>query len=155
MRFSPVLSVLALLALFGLAVAAETKDPNAGVVTDPAKTEVYTTEKGTKYHTKDCPSGKIKVTLAESLIEADEPCAKCSPPVYDPAKVVVFTSDSGKKYHLASCRYAKTASNLKEVLAQGFEACGTCKPPLLWTLPKADPAAKPADVPAKPTPAGK
>lgn len=146
MRFATVLPILA---LAGLAVAAETKDPNAGVVTDPTKTEVWTTDKGTKYHTKDCPNAKIKETLAEALVDADEPCSKCSPPVYDPAKIVVFTSESGKKYHLSTCRYAKTASNLKDVLAQGFEACGTCKPPVLWTLPKAaDPAAKPAN-PAK------
>lgn len=157
MRLATVLPILALLAQLGLATAAETKDPNAGVVIDPAKTEVWTTEKGTKYHTKDCPSAKIKETLAEALIDADEPCAKCSPPVYDPAKVVVYSSENGTKYHLPACRYAKTAGNLKDAAARGLEPCGTCKPPLVWTLPKAaDPTVKPAPVPAPvPAQAGK
>lgn len=144
------LALLATLSLVlgGAAFAADTKDPNAGVVTDPATVEVWTTDKGSKYHTKDCTNAKIKETLAEALVDADTPCSKCSPPVYDPAKITVFASDSGAKYHLFSCRFAKKPMTLLEAIKQDLAPCGVCKPPVVWKAPAA-----PAADPAKPAPA--
>lgn len=126
--------LLALLVAACLPLIAADKpvDPNAAVVTDPAAVQVLSTEKGAKYHTKDCPSGKVAMTLAKALEDGDTPCAKCKPPVYDPAKVVVFTSDSGKKYHAAGCRFGKTQGTLTDALAKGLEPCAVCKPPVLW-----------------------
>ncbi|MEK7414431.1 MAG: hypothetical protein AAB263_14045 [Planctomycetota bacterium] len=145
MRHAVLLPLLSLFALAGFATAGDApKDPNDGVVTDPTKVEVWTTDKGTKYHTKDCASAKIKETLAEAIVDEDEPCSKCSPPVYDAAKVTVFASESGKKYHLFNCRFAKNQLSLKDALAKGLEACSTCKAPALWEKPKAADA-KPAE----------
>lgn len=132
---------LAVFALFLFAAcgfsADEKKDPNAGVVADPATCEVWTTESGTKYHTKDCASAKVKTTLAAAVVDGDTPCAKCTPPVYDPAKVAVFSGgEGGKKYHLFSCRFAKTQTTLDKASAEGLTPCGVCKPPVLWTPPK-------------------
>lgn len=141
------LAALALVLCCASAFAADAapKDPNAGVVLDPAACEVWSTEKGTKYHTKDCPMAKVKTNLAAAVVDGDTACAKCSPPVYDPAKIVVFTSDSGTKYHLFSCRYAKNQTTLKDAVGKGLEPCAICKAPKLWTPPKADaPAADPA-----------
>lgn len=144
MRLPAILAILATIGLAGGLSAAD-KDPNAGVVTDPAKVEVWTTDKGSKYHTKDCTNAKIKETLAEALVDADTPCSKCSPPVYDPAKITVYASENGKKYHLFSCRYAKTEISLKDAVAKGLEPCGTCTPPTVWS--------KPASTTATPAPA--
>lgn len=138
------LTVLALAVLASVAPAADEarKDPNASVVLDPATCEVWTTNGGTKYHTKDCPSAKIKTTLAEAVVDGDTPCAKCAPPVYDPAKVVVFVGgEGGKKYHLFNCRFAKSETPLAKALADGLSACATCKAPAPWVQPKADAAA--------------
>lgn len=139
-------SLLALFLVVSIGFAAEEakKDPNAGVVMDPATTEVWTTEQGTKYHTKDCPNAKVKTNLAAAVVDGDTPCAKCSPPVYEASKIVVFTGgDAGKKYHLFSCKFAKDASTLAKVVADGLTPCGICKPPALWTAPKADQSAAP------------
>lgn len=142
------------LAFFCCALAAEpVKDPNAGIVVDPVSCEVWTTESGTKYHSKDCPAAKVKTTLAAAVVDGDTPCAKCAPPVYDPAKVAVFTSDSGAKYHLAGCRHAKNQTTLAEAVAKGLTPCATCKAPALWTPPKPAgeaSAAPPAADPKKP-----
>jgi len=133
--------MLALAVLFAATAgfaADASKDPNAGVVTDPAACEVWTTEKGTKYHTKDCANAKVKTTLAAAVIDGDTPCATCKPPAYDAAKVVVLVSDSGKKYHLPGCRFGKTETTLKDAAAKGLEPCAVCKAPALWTPPSAD-----------------
>ena len=135
---------LALVANFGFAADDAKKDPNAGVVLDPSATEVWTTEQGTKYHTKDCTNAKVKTNLAAAVVDGDTPCAKCTPPVYDATKVVVFTGgDAGKKYHLFICKFAKDASTLAKVTADGLTPCGVCKPPALWAPPKADQPAAP------------
>lgn len=145
---------LALLALFAcitcVSAAEETKkDPNAGVVLDPATTEVWSTEKGSKYHTKDCPSAKVKTNLAAAVADEDTPCAKCAPPVYDATKIIVFLGgEAGKKYHLFSCKFAKTQTTLAKATADGLTGCSVCKPPVLWAQPKAE--AKPEQpAPAK------
>lgn len=126
--------IIALLitACLPLIAADKPADPNAGVVTDPVAVQVLSTEKGAKYHTKDCPAGKVTVTLAKALEDGDTPCAKCSPPVYDISKIAVFTSDTGKKYHAAGCRFGKTRTTLQDAGAKGLEPCTACKPPVAW-----------------------
>ncbi|MCK6490103.1 MAG: hypothetical protein L6R48_17590 [Planctomycetes bacterium] len=144
MRLLPTLLLLASATLgFAADGAVPAKDPNAGVVTDPAACETWTTENGTKYHTKDCANAKIKTTLAQSLSEGDEPCKQCQPPVYDAAKVVVFASENGGKYHLFSCRFAKKQTTLAQAVKDGLAPCAVCKAPALWTKPAA-PATAPA-----------
>jgi hypothetical protein len=112
-------------------------DPNAGVVLDPMRTEVWTTEKGVKYHTKDCPNAKVKTTLGDAVVDGDTPCATCKPPVYDAAKITVFTTASGKKYHLFDCRIiagkTSTKISLPDAIAGGYDACGVCHPPVVWS----------------------
>jgi len=136
------LAALFLAATASLATAADApKDPNAGVVLDPVTCETWTTENGTKYHTKDCANAKVKTTLAQSLIEGDEPCKQCVPPVYDPAKVQVFVSENGGKYHLFSCRFAKKQTTLAQAVQDGLAPCAVCKAPALWTKPATAPAA--------------
>ena len=153
MRTLTVLSLVILASIAGAADEAK-KDPNLSVVLEPAAVEVWTTTGGVKYHTKDCPSAKIKTNLADAVVDGDTACAKCSPPVYDPAKITVFSGgDASKKYHLFSCRFAKTATTLAQAVADGLQPCGVCKAPALWQPPKAaatpTPATTPAPAPAK------
>ena len=132
---SAILSVL--LATVALCAADAVKDPNEGKIMDPTSATMMTTESGTKYHTKDCKSGKIAYLMSQCIIEGDTPCATCKPPVYDPATIVVFTaSDAGKKYHLFSCKFAKVESTLAKATAAGLTPCAICKAPALWEAPK-------------------
>ena len=133
------------------AVAAVKADPNAGLIVDPLTAEVWSTEHGAKYHTKDCKSAKVKTTYAAAIADSDTECATCKPGSYDATKITVFTGgEGGKKYHLFSCRYAKTATTLAKASADGLTPCATCKAPALWKPTEAAaPTAKDAAVPTK------
>ncbi len=141
--FALSLFVTALSATWAGDAAAEAKDPNAGKILDPTIAMVWSTEKGSKYHTKDCKSAKVEVTYAKAMADEDTPCATCKPPVYDPATIVVFATESGKKYHLYNCKFAKKQTTLEAAVKDGLEPCAVCKAPALWKAPAK--LAQPAD----------
>ena len=112
-----------------------------------AKTVVYITRSGTKYHSGNCRSlskSKIPIALGEAVQEGYTPCSVCKPAVLgtasaqsktskaSAASVTVYVTRSGSKYHTASCsslRRSRIPMSLKDACAAGYTPCSRCNPP--------------------------
>ena len=104
----------------------------------PGSDVVYVNERGSKFHTHDCPAiaqsqDAWSMPRQEALARGYTPCRLCLSTSQQRApQRTVYITETGTKYHSLGCSHLRRSCipiSLEEAERKGYEPCSRCSPP--------------------------